>query len=313
VVNWDNEEPNRPLWTDFKEIFKQEYAVQTNERLILEGLANLAMKPNEMTNELLTRITRTVRVIKESFAGYRAINPDPHNDINHGISNQTFWTFKRQYTNMMFNFFKMNLLKATLTPELRAVVAQQDPEAMTVKKCTCVPPLLNERARRSRQPLSTKSARMMFRLRPWTMRTTWPPLTDEEPDLRRTNQAGNIEEDMLPDKDLTNRDLEPEEEEAQAAETIQTETAGFATFAKSKGTARRNAGNKTKNKPCQDAQGRTYWPMIYFMDENRETKAVNSIYHEDVRYQNEESTFNIAGVQYKPRTVALPQQFLGFQ
>jgi hypothetical protein len=87
-----------------------------------------------MTNELLTRITRTVRVIKESFADYGAITPDPHNDINHGISNQTFWTFKRQYMAMMFNFIKMNLFKATLTLELRAIVAQQDPEAMTVKK-----------------------------------------------------------------------------------------------------------------------------------------------------------------------------------
>ncbi len=92
------------------------------------------MKPNEMMNELLTRITQMVRVIKESFADYEAITPDPHNDINHGISNQTFQTYKRQYTAMMFNFFKMNLFKATLTPELRAVVAQQDPEAMTVKK-----------------------------------------------------------------------------------------------------------------------------------------------------------------------------------
>ena len=35
---------------------------------------------------------------------------------------------------MMFNFFKMNLFKAALTPELRAVVAQQDPETMTIKK-----------------------------------------------------------------------------------------------------------------------------------------------------------------------------------
>lgn len=134
VVNWDDDEHNQPPWSDFKEIFKQEYAVQTNKRLILEGLANLAMKPNKMTNELLTRITRTVRVIKESFVDYGAITPDPHNDINHGISNQTFRTFKRQYTAMMFNFFKMNLFKAVLMPELRAVIAQQDLEAMTVKK-----------------------------------------------------------------------------------------------------------------------------------------------------------------------------------
>jgi hypothetical protein len=92
------------------------------------------MKPNEITNELLTRITRMVRVIKESFAEYGAITPVPLNDINHSISNQTFCTFKRQYPAMMFNFFKMNLFKAALTPELRAVVTQQDLEQMTVKK-----------------------------------------------------------------------------------------------------------------------------------------------------------------------------------
>ena len=134
MVDWDDDEHDQPLWSDFKEVFKNEYAVQTNERLILEGLANLAMKLNETRNQLLTQITRMVRVIKESFKSYGAFTPDPHNDINHGISNQTFRTFKRQYTAMMFNFFKMNLFKAALTPELRAVVAQQDQEQMTVKK-----------------------------------------------------------------------------------------------------------------------------------------------------------------------------------
>jgi len=46
VVDWDDDEHKRYLWWDFKDIFKQEYAVQTNKRLILEGLSNLAMKPN---------------------------------------------------------------------------------------------------------------------------------------------------------------------------------------------------------------------------------------------------------------------------
>jgi hypothetical protein len=35
---------------------------------------------------------------------------------------------------MMFNFFKMNLFKAALTPELRSVIAQQDQETMMIKK-----------------------------------------------------------------------------------------------------------------------------------------------------------------------------------
>ncbi len=81
----------------------------------------------------------------------------------------------------------------------------------------------------------------MLRSRPWAMRMTWLLLTDGEPDLKRINQVGNLEEDTLPNKDLTNQVLDPGEEEAQVAETIQIETAGFATFAKFKDIDRKNA------------------------------------------------------------------------
>ncbi len=75
IVDWNTDENARLVWSDFKEPFKQEYAVQTNDKLILDGLSNLAMKPNETTNELLTRITRTTRVIRESFDEYDAKIP----------------------------------------------------------------------------------------------------------------------------------------------------------------------------------------------------------------------------------------------
>ncbi len=134
MVDWNNDETVQPLWSDFKDLFKQEYTVQANERLILEGLANLAMKLNETTNELLTRITQTTRVIKESYAEYGGMIPYPHNDWNDRISNHAFRTFLRQHDAMWINFFKMNLFKAALTPELRSVVAQQDPETMMIQK-----------------------------------------------------------------------------------------------------------------------------------------------------------------------------------
>ncbi len=130
----DDDEPDRYLWSDFKDLFLQEYAVQTNERLILDRLFNLAMKLTETRKELISRIARTLRVIKESFKDYGGVTPYPPNDHNDGISNHTLRTFMRWHNAMMLNFFKMNLSKAALTPELRAVVAQQDPETMTIKK-----------------------------------------------------------------------------------------------------------------------------------------------------------------------------------
>jgi hypothetical protein len=91
------------------------------------------MKQNETTNEVISQITRTVRVIKESFNDFGGVIPYPQNDINGGIYNNSFRTFMRQH-NAMFNYFKMNLLKAALTPELQAVVDQQDLEKMMIIK-----------------------------------------------------------------------------------------------------------------------------------------------------------------------------------
>jgi hypothetical protein len=113
IVDWNTDENVRLVWSDFKDLFKQEYAVQTNDKLILEGLSNLAMKSNETTNELLTRITRTTRVIRESFDEYNAKILYPHNDINGGISNNASRRFLRQYDAMWINFFKMNLYAGT--------------------------------------------------------------------------------------------------------------------------------------------------------------------------------------------------------
>jgi hypothetical protein len=206
VVDWDDDEHDQLLWSDFKEVFKNEYAVQTNEVLILDGFANLAMKPNETMNELLTRITRTVRVIKQSFKNYRVITPDPHNDINHGISNQTFRTFKRQYTAMMFNFFKMNLFKAALTPELRAVVAQQDPEQMTVKKMYMCATTAQREGKTKPPAAINEINEEMCQSRPWTTKMMSPPSTEEEPDQRRTNQVDNHEEVTTLDEEATNLD-----------------------------------------------------------------------------------------------------------
>jgi hypothetical protein len=127
-------ENDQYLGSDFKDLFNQEYFIQTNKRLILEGLSNLAMKPAETTNELIVRITRTVRVIKESFTEYGGLIQHPQDDRGHdAILRQAFKTFLRHHNTMMFNYSKMNLFNAALTPELRAVVAQQEPETTTIK------------------------------------------------------------------------------------------------------------------------------------------------------------------------------------
>jgi hypothetical protein len=95
MVYMDNEEPNQHLWSDFRDLFKQEYAVQTNERLIL------AMKHHETTNEVISRIMDTIWVIKEAFEDFGGKITEPLNDINIGISDNSFWQFLKRHNAMM--------------------------------------------------------------------------------------------------------------------------------------------------------------------------------------------------------------------
>jgi hypothetical protein len=92
------------------------------------------MKLNKTTNKVISSITDMVQVIKESFADFGGKIPEPLKDINGGISDESFGTFLKRHNAMMFNFFKMNLFKAALIPDLRSVMAQQDQETMTIQK-----------------------------------------------------------------------------------------------------------------------------------------------------------------------------------
>jgi hypothetical protein len=52
-------------WTNLKPRFQKQYVDQTNNKLIIEGLANLAMKSSENTCDFLSHITSMMLIIKE--------------------------------------------------------------------------------------------------------------------------------------------------------------------------------------------------------------------------------------------------------
>jgi hypothetical protein len=71
-------------WTNLKQRFQEQFVMQTDDKLIIDGLSNLAMGLNETTGELLARITNTVVIIKESYAVYENKVHAPPQDGNGG-------------------------------------------------------------------------------------------------------------------------------------------------------------------------------------------------------------------------------------
>ena len=312
IVDWNTDENARLVWSDFKEPFKQEYAVQTNDKLILDGLSNLAMKPNETTNELLTRITRTTRVIRESFDEYDAKIPYPHNDVNGGISNATFRRFLRQYDAMWVNFFKMNLFKAALTPELRSVVAQQEQDTITIKKMYQV-------ATTAQRELKGKGPALVNEVR------EEEPMAESETDdvaafnrrgaRPRSNQAGGSSRGTYNSGRGGYQTSYGRGSGNSGSGNNSNRNGKYCYFCKLQGHRQEECRKRMKeNKPCRDAQGRYYWPKIYVMDDN-DAKAVSSIDHEEETRQHPDRLAEISQAHNSPntRTAALSPDYSGFQ
>jgi hypothetical protein len=123
-------------WTNLKPRFQKQFATQTDNKQIIDGLSNLAMGPNETTGELLARISNTMVFIKESYAAYDNKVPEPPTDA-HGLGRvgllETMATqWKNDTVNNMLQFFKMQLFRASLPRDLRKAVVQHDQNTITL-------------------------------------------------------------------------------------------------------------------------------------------------------------------------------------
>jgi hypothetical protein len=130
MLDWT---PAQLTWTNLKPRFQRQFATQTDEKMMMEGLSNLAMKPGESTGELLAQITNTMVIIKDRYASYKNKPPAPANfDVKNGFTMPVCRQWKDDVLNNTQQFLKMQLFRAALTPELRKVVAQRNPNTMTL-------------------------------------------------------------------------------------------------------------------------------------------------------------------------------------
>jgi hypothetical protein len=70
------------------------------------------MRPNELTGELLARITNTMVIIKESYATYEnKVAAPAHHDTSRGYLEATTTKWRNDSISNMMQFFKMKLGK----------------------------------------------------------------------------------------------------------------------------------------------------------------------------------------------------------
>jgi hypothetical protein len=120
-------------WTNLKPRFQRQFATQTDEKMIIEGLSNLVMKPSKSTGELLARITNTMVILKESYASNENKPAAPaHHDVNGGFTMPTARRWRDEALNNAQQFLKMQRFRAALPADLQKVVAQKNPNTLTL-------------------------------------------------------------------------------------------------------------------------------------------------------------------------------------
>jgi len=116
--------------------FQKQFATQTDDKLIIDGLSNLAMGPIESTGEFLARITNMMVIIKKSYAAYENKVPEPATDAHGlgqlGLLEATATQWKNDTMNNMLQFYKMQLFRASLPGDLRKAVTQHDQNTITL-------------------------------------------------------------------------------------------------------------------------------------------------------------------------------------
>jgi hypothetical protein len=86
MLDWEGDQLT---WVNLKPRSQHQFATQTDNKLIIDRLSNLAMKLNKSTGELLARITNTMMIIKESYAAYCNKVATPQHEVHGGYLDAT--------------------------------------------------------------------------------------------------------------------------------------------------------------------------------------------------------------------------------
>jgi hypothetical protein len=115
----------RARWSIIKPFFKAEFAVQTDDKLILDGLAHMAMKKSENVRDYFGRLNKTNNIIMEGKTQYTLLPPKPVVQANGFLDTAEVDAYYDIRDKAIGEFYLLNLFRAGLPTELKRVINLQ--------------------------------------------------------------------------------------------------------------------------------------------------------------------------------------------
>ena len=118
---------DRECWSIICLFFKEEFATESDDKLILDGLAHMAMRPTKNVRSFFGRLNKVNTVILDTYQSYMLTPPDLAIDAtgNHVITPADSQAYKQAMVENVVEFYIQNQFRAALLPDLRRVIHLQ--------------------------------------------------------------------------------------------------------------------------------------------------------------------------------------------
>jgi hypothetical protein len=118
-------EGDRERWSLIKPYFKAEFAIETDDKLILDGLAHMAMKNTENVRDFFGRLNKTNNIIMEGKRQYTLLPPKPVPQANGFLDTAEDDAYYETRDKAIGKFYLLNFFRAGLPTELKRVINLQ--------------------------------------------------------------------------------------------------------------------------------------------------------------------------------------------
>jgi hypothetical protein len=118
---------DRECWSIIRPFFKEEFATESDDKLILDGLTHMAMRPTKHDRDFFGRLARVNTVILDAYQGYTLAPQDPVPDANGNIvmTQADHQNYRKALMENVVEFYILNQFRGALLPDLRRVINLQ--------------------------------------------------------------------------------------------------------------------------------------------------------------------------------------------
>jgi hypothetical protein len=122
--------PAQKTWARIRPSFKTEFAAFSDDKLIIDGLANLSHRPGENSRMFFSQLEELIYVLKENYASYR-VKPDRL--AQEAAGGYSEYSLTKDNVDNFANFMFTQMFKAATPENVRRLLSHKDQTRLTVE------------------------------------------------------------------------------------------------------------------------------------------------------------------------------------